>query len=61
MTTSEIAKDMKITRRRVQQVWKEYVATGKEPVVGKALGRPKKPFDERFLENTNDIDMRFHH
>jgi putative transposase len=40
MTTSEIARDMKISPRRVQQVWKQYLDTGIEPVIGKDIGRP---------------------
>lgn len=44
VATSEIAKDMRISRRRVQQIWKYYVDTGIEPVLGFNLGRPEKPF-----------------
>jgi hypothetical protein len=38
-----IAKDIKISKRRVEQIWKEYYEIGEEPIVGKNLGRPKKP------------------
>ncbi len=38
---------MKISRRRVQQVWKIYKTTGQEPAIGENMGRPKKLFDER--------------
>ena len=37
-----IAKDIKISKRRVEHIWKEYHKTGEEPLVGKNLGRPKK-------------------
>jgi putative transposase len=46
-TTSEIARDMKISTRRVQQVWKQYLDTGIEPVIGEDIGRPKKPYDSK--------------
>ncbi len=38
---------MKISRRRVRQLWKCYVDTGREPAIGENMGRPKKLFDER--------------
>jgi len=41
-SSKTIAKDMKISTRRVEQIWKEYNKTGKEPIIGKNLGRPKK-------------------
>ena len=47
VTTSEIAWDMKISPRRVQKVWKQYLDTGIEPVIGKDIGRPKKPYDSK--------------
>jgi putative transposase len=31
--TKEIAQDMKISRRRVQQIWKYFKETGNEPVL----------------------------
>jgi putative transposase len=47
VTTSKIALDMKVTRRRVQQIWKRYLETGCEPMLGANLGRPRKTSDER--------------
>ncbi len=41
-SSDTIGKDMQISIRRVNQVWWEYKETGKEPVIGKELGRPKK-------------------
>ena len=38
-----IAKIQHITRRRVDQLWKQYRETGVIPVIGVAMGRPKKP------------------
>ena len=47
VTTKQIAQDMKISRRRVQQIWKSYAESKQEPVIGENMGRPRKPFDER--------------
>jgi putative transposase len=47
VSAKQIALDMKISQRRVQQVWKSYKATGQEPSIGEKMGRPKKPFDKR--------------
>ena len=38
-----IAKIQHITRRRVDQLWKQYRSIGEIPVIGVAMGRPKKP------------------
>jgi hypothetical protein len=45
--TKQIALDMKISRRRVQQLWKSYVDAGREPAIGENMDRPKKLFDKR--------------
>ena len=47
VTTKQIALDMKISRRRVQQIWKSYARAMQEPTIGENMGRPRKPFDER--------------
>ena len=47
VSTKQIALDMKISRRRVQQVWKCYKTTGQEPAIGENMGRPKKLFDDQ--------------
>jgi putative transposase len=47
VATKQIALDMKISQRRVQQIWKGYVEAGREPAIGENMGRPKKLFDER--------------
>jgi len=46
-TTKQIALDMMVSRRRVQQIWSEYVNTGRQPAIGENMGRPKKPYEER--------------
>jgi len=46
VATKDIARDMKVSTRRVQQILREYRKTGKEPSLGENLGRPAKPYDE---------------
>ena len=40
---------MKISRRRVQQIWKSYAESKKEPAIGENMGGPGL-FDEREAE-----------
>lgn len=47
VATEEIARDVKVSQRRVQQIIKEYKETGQEPVLGEKVGRPRKPFIEK--------------
>ncbi|HID98512.1 MAG TPA: IS481 family transposase, partial [Thermodesulfobacteriaceae bacterium] len=54
-----IAKDIKISTRRVEQIWKEYYETGEEPIVGKNLGRPKKPPIQEEAEIVKEAFHRF--
>ena len=35
-----------ITKQRVYQVWNDYNKTGEIPVIGKKVGRPKRPITE---------------
>lgn len=44
-SSETIAVDMKISKRRVEQIWKQYKETGLEPKVGINMGRPKDPYD----------------
>ncbi len=41
---------MKLSRRRVEQIWKHYLDTGQEPLVGAKMGPPMKPFDAEEAE-----------
>jgi putative transposase len=47
LATKQIAHDMKISRRRVQQILKSYAEGKQEPAIGENMGRPRKPFDEK--------------
>ncbi len=49
-TSREIAMELKISKRRVNQIWKEYMETGEIPEIGKNLGRPKKEITEKERE-----------
>ncbi len=46
---------MKLSKRRVEQIWKEYRDTGKEPAVGKNLGRPEKPITKNEADHQASI------
>jgi hypothetical protein len=43
MVTKEIARDLKVSQRRVQQVIKEYKETGREPIYGEKSGAHLSP------------------
>ena len=43
VATKEIARDVKVSQRRVQQIIKEYKETGQEPVLGEKVGRQSSP------------------
>ncbi len=45
VTSKDLAATMKLSRRRVEQVWKYYLETGQELPVGEKMGPPTKPFD----------------
>jgi len=54
-----IAKILHITRRRVDQLWKQYRETGVIPVIGKAMGRPKKPVNKEESRIIDEVYQRF--
>lgn len=39
-------REAKVSVRRVDQVWKEYLTTGEIPVLGRKVGRPVKPIEQ---------------
>lgn len=39
-------REAKVSVRRVDQIWKEYLMTGEIPVLGKKVGRPMKPIEQ---------------
>ena len=45
-TTYQVRKIAKISIRRVNQVYSEYLETGLIPEIGKRVGRPSKPFSK---------------
>ena len=48
--SSVIAKVAGVSKRRVEQIWKEFRDTGEEPVIGKKTGRPEKAPDACEME-----------
>jgi putative transposase len=59
VATTEIARDIKVSQRRVQQVMKEYNDTGREPVYGERIGCPSKSYDEREAQVVNAAYERY--
>jgi putative transposase len=55
----EIARDVKVSQRRVQQIIREYKDTGHEPVLGEKVGRPCKPFTEKETEVIRAAHARY--
>ncbi len=47
MSSKSIARALKISKRRVNQVWRMYMDSGEIPVIGENIGRPKREITER--------------
>jgi putative transposase len=48
--TEEIARDVKVSQKRVRQIIKEYIENVQEPVLGEKVGRPRKPYIQKEAE-----------
>lgn len=59
VATKEIAWDIKVSQRRVQQIIKQYKETGQEPILGEKIGRPPKPYDESEAEMVRELHTRY--
>jgi putative transposase len=59
MTSKDLAATMKLSRRRVEQVWKYYQDTGQELPVGEKMGPPTKPFDANEAEIVKEAYGRY--
>jgi len=59
VTTKDIARDMKVSIRRVQQILKEYREISEEPSPGENLGRPSKPYDEHEAQIVKEAHERY--
>jgi len=46
MSSKSIARALKISKRRVNQVWRMYMQDGEIPVIGENIGRSKKEVTE---------------
>lgn len=49
-TSYQSRKIAKVSVRRVDEIWKEYLMTGEIPVIGKAVGRPMIPIENWEIE-----------
>jgi putative transposase len=59
VTSKDLAITMKLSRRRVEQIWKSYRDTKHEPLVETKMGPPMKPFDSRETEIVKDAYQRY--
>jgi putative transposase len=59
MSTREIAKDIDISSRRVDQIWKYFRDHGHEPIIGNCVGRPRKPYNEVEAQLVREAYLRF--
>jgi putative transposase len=59
VATKEIALYMKVTQRRVQQVLKDSREIGHDPVYGKDVGRPRRPYDEMEAQIVQEAHERY--
>jgi len=59
VSTKEIARDIKVSQRRVQQIIGQYKETGQEPVLGENVGRPAKAHDSREAEIVRTAHGRY--
>jgi hypothetical protein len=51
---NEIAQDLKVSQRRVQQIIREYKERWHKSVLGEKIERPAKSFDEKEAEAVRD-------
>ena len=59
VTSKDLAVTMKLSHRRVEQIWKHYLDTGQEPLVGAKMGPPKKPFDAEEAEIVREAYQQY--
>lgn len=58
-SAANITKVMKISKRRVDQIYEQYRKAQKEPIIGKSLGRPMKTYDPKEAEIIIEAYDRF--
>jgi putative transposase len=59
VSSREVARDMKVSRRRIEQIWKHFLDQGREPIIGEGIGRPRKPYDENEALIVKEAHLRF--
>ena len=50
---------MKVSCRRIEQIWKHFLDHGREPIIGERIGRPPKPYDEQEAAIVKEAHLRF--
>ena len=58
-SSKEIARDMKVSRRRIEQIWKYFQENRREPIIGDGVGRPRKSYDETEASIVKDAYQQF--
>ena len=59
-SSSVIARSLRITVRRVNQVWREYEDTENIPIIGENMGRPPDPpLSEREKEIMREVKQKY--
>ena len=50
---------MKVSRRRIEQIWKYFQENRREPIIGDGVGRPRKSYDETEASIVKDAYQQF--
>ena len=58
-SSREIARKLKISKRRVNQIWKEYRERGEIPEIGRNVGRPRKMITEEERKIVKEAKARY--
>ena len=58
-SSKEIARDMKVSRSRIEQIWKYFQENGREPIIGDGVGRPRKSYDKTEASIVKDAYRQF--
>ena len=61
MSSKGLGTLMKVSKRRVNQIWQEYQDTDKEPIIGQNMGRPSIPLsmEEEDVVKEAYLEYRF--
>jgi putative transposase len=59
VTSKDLSATMKLTRRRAEQIWKHYLNTGQEPLMGSRMSPSIKPFNAEEAEIVREANQRY--